>query len=392
MKVVLCSNYLTHHQVPFCNSMYQKLGDDFKFISTQTMEAERTNAGWALGAQPPYEIKSYESEKNLQLSKSLINECDILLIGSADEALVSDRIRQNKIIFRTYERIYKKGRWRAVSPRGIYNIISHHTVNRNKNIYLLCSSAYTAGDFALLGAYKNKCFKWGYFPETKKYDIAELMQQKTNTKTEIIWCARFISWKHPEIPVEIMKRLKDEHIDAHLTLIGNGRLLEQTVCTASKYSLSDDITFINKLSPEDVRKAMEKSNIFLFTSDHNEGWGAVLNEAMNSGCAVVANHAIGAVPYLINDKENGLIYKNGDIDMAYRKIKMLAENKNMQTYMGKNAYHTISTQWNAENAAERLLNLANAALNGESLDIYPTGICSKDKFLSNHWYKEKKNA
>ena len=44
---------------------------------------------------------------------------------------------------------------------------------------------------------------------------------------------------------------------------------------------------------------MEKSHIHLFTSNHLEGWGAVVNEAMNSGCAVVANREAGAVPYLI---------------------------------------------------------------------------------------------
>ena len=36
-----------------------------------------------------------------------------------------------------------------------------------------------------------------------------------------------------------------------------------------------------------------------------EGWGAVVNEAMNSGCAVVADHMIGAAPWLIRQGENG---------------------------------------------------------------------------------------
>jgi hypothetical protein len=37
------------------------------------------------------------------------------------------------------------------------------------------------------------------------------------------------------------------------------------------------------MPPEEVRVHMEQSNIYLFTSDFGEGWGAVLNEAMNSG-------------------------------------------------------------------------------------------------------------
>ena len=34
---------------------------------------------------------------------------------------------------------------------------------------------------------------------------------------------------------------------------------------------------------------MEQADIYLFTSDRNEGWGAVANEAMNSACAMVAD-------------------------------------------------------------------------------------------------------
>ena len=65
------------------------------------------------------------------------------------------------------------------------------------------------------------------------------------------------------------------------------------------------------MSPEKVRSVMEKSHIFVFTSSHLEGWGAVVNEAMNSGCAVVANVQAGAVPYLIEQGVNGIAYPRG---------------------------------------------------------------------------------
>ena len=47
---------------------------------------------------------------------------------------------------------------------------------------------------------------------------------------------------------------------------------------------------------------MEESEIYLVTSDRKEGWGAVVNEAMNSGCAVVADHMIGAAPWMIRQR------------------------------------------------------------------------------------------
>ena len=59
---------------------------------------------------------------------------------------------------------------------------------------------------------------------------------------------------------------------------------------------------------------MEKSSIYLFTSNFDEGWGAVLNESMNSACAVISSHAAGATPFLISHNINGLLYTSGDVD------------------------------------------------------------------------------
>ena len=67
MKVVFLSNYLTHHQVPFCEAMCGLVGEDnFRFISTVPMEQERLNMGWQLGNDAAYEIKAYAGEQQEQ--------------------------------------------------------------------------------------------------------------------------------------------------------------------------------------------------------------------------------------------------------------------------------------------------------------------------------------
>jgi len=78
---------------------------------------------------------------------------------------------------------------------------------------------------------------------------------------------------------------------------------------------------------------------------------------MNSGCAVVASHAIGSVPFLIKHNENGLIYKNGDLDDLYIKVKYLIDNPQKQEDIGREAYSTIVDLWNAEVAAEKFIKI-----------------------------------
>ena len=46
MKVSFYSNFLTHHQLPFCLEMYKKYGNDFKFVSTVKFNEERLRLGY----------------------------------------------------------------------------------------------------------------------------------------------------------------------------------------------------------------------------------------------------------------------------------------------------------------------------------------------------------
>ena len=120
---------------------------------------------------------------------------------------------------------------------------------------------------------------------------------------------------------------------------------------------------------------MEASEIFLFTSGKSEGWGAVLNESMNSGCAVVANKAIGSVPYLIKDGENGLTYNGTEKDF-YEKVKGVLGNRKTIAKLGKSAYITLLKTWNADVAAR---NLVEIILNGDNDSLGGEGPCSLER-------------
>lgn len=173
------------------------------------------------------------------------------------------------------------------------------------------------------------------------------------------------------------KKLKKDRVQFKLTMVGTGPLLSQTKDEVSKSGLDDCVKFTGALSPDEVRRLMEKSSIYLFTSDYNEGWGAVLNEAMNSGCAVLANHAIGAVPFMMTDGVNGRIYKNGKLDKMYSILHSMIDNPELCKNYGKEAYKNVSESWTPQEAAKRLVSLSEALLNGkDAKSLYCSGPCS----------------
>ena len=83
---------------------------------------------------------------------------------------------------------------------------------------------------------------------------------------------------------------------------------------------------------------------------------------MNSGCAVIADHMIGAVPFLLKSGENGLIYEDKKAEQLFTLAEQLARDGDFCRKLGRNAYRTIIEVWNAENAAGRLMALIQKML------------------------------
>ena len=369
MKVTFVSNYINHHQIPFCEAMYAQLGEDYCFIQTEPMEEERVRMGWGAKLDKlPWLKLFYEEEA---VCKKLIDDSDVVLFGGVeDESYIAGRLAEGKIVVRLSERIYKEGQWKAISPRGLKKKYHDHTRYRKSPVYLLCCGGYVASDFHIVRAYPGKMFKWGYFPEKKIYDIEALLEEKASRRKEtgkisLLWAGRFIDWKHPEYALQAAMKLKQEGYDFSLTMVGGGAMEKELRDMVHDGQLEDTVTFTGFQKPEKVREYMEQSDVFLFTSDYKEGWGAVLNEAMNSGCAVVANVALGAVPFLIKPEENGLIYPNQNFAKFYENVTKLIQNPNMINALGKEAYRTITEEWNAEAAANRLIPFLERLLKGE---------------------------
>lgn len=381
MTITFISNYLTLHQIPLCEAMYRELGDNFRFVNIEQMEAERILMGWG-------NKKRYSYEIDLQQAGNLIDESDIVIIGSADDSFIQHRLKNNKPTIRYSERVLKNGRWHVLSPRAICNMLKDHTRYVNKKVWMLCASAYTAGDYGLFGAYWGKCYKWGYFPKTICCSEKQFFEKKNNAVVHILWCGRMLSLKHPELAVLTAIHLQENKIPFCMDMIGDGELKAEIQRKIVEHHLEDSVTMHGFLAPDQVRSYMDKANIFLFTSDFHEGWGAVLNEAMNSGCACVASHAIGSAPYLIHDGMNGFLYKNGDNRQLCNLVETLAKNVSLCRTAGLNAYHTIADIWNADVGAKRLIAFCKAIKYQEKVPEYQEGPMSKAGFLSNHWYRK----
>lgn len=380
MKLVFVTNLVHHHQTPVADEFYNLLGDDYKYISTEPMPEWLIKGGYDPTINRPYIIRAYESDETLKYAQKLADEADVVIIGSAPEYYVTNRIKKGKITFRYSERWFKDRRWYLSGPKAWINYFKCHIIHWKKPLYMLAASAYTCRDVNAIGAYFGKVFKWGYFTRVDDFPLEackKLDASSGESAPHIMWCARFLRWKHPELPVMLAKRLKDKGYNFHIDMYGSGEELNATMQLAQNLAVDDKVSFCGNLPNEEILNQMRQHEIFLFTSDRNEGWGAVLNESMSNGCAVVASNLIGSVPFLIQDGNNGLIFKSENIDSLEKNVMYLLDNPSRRVELAKNAILTMRSVWSPKNASKSFFELVEALTTKNSALIPKNGPCSK---------------
>ena len=348
MTITFFSNFLNHHQLPLCKEFIQKIGEgNFHFVACERIHLERTKMGYEdMNEKYAFVVRAYESDEQMQKAVQLASNSDVAIIGSAPLVFQEIRAKENKLTFLFRERILKNGAWHRFIPTTARSIYNGYTRYRNLNFYILCASAYAADDFSLCGFPREKCLKWGYFPELFS------RPQKTFDKLRLLWCGRMVWWKHPEDAVEVAHILSQKKVDFEMTIVGDGERHEAVQALVYKYDLQDKIHMCGFMKPAEIRELMKDSNLYLFTSGKQEGWGVVLNEAMNSGCVVIANKYAGSTPFLIEEGVNGIIY-DGSRKALQKAVDVLIETNT--AIMSHNAYSSIEKSWNAKNAVNSLL-------------------------------------
>lgn len=370
MTVTFFINYLNHHQVPVADEMYRLLGDDFRFVATFPRSTSELKGGEDYSGRP-YCLLPAENIEHEKLAHRLNLTSDVCIYGAGNLCWEAERAVTKRLSFEISERWFKRGIINLLSPRLIEWWWLYQTKLRDKPFYKLCASAFTASDCRKLRTFKNRCFKWGYFTK-----LPVFQSKPINQIPQIMWCGRMIGLKHPEHAIEIAWRLKKLGYKFTLNIYGDGQLINDIKQTISRLSLDDCVILKGNVPNPQILSAMHASDILLFTSNRQEGWGAVVNEAMSAGCCIIGSDAIGSVPYLITDGVNGLIYRYGNLDSLFGKIKYALENMDKVRMMGQLAAIDISETWSPNKAANNLMQLIDC-LNGGESQLPLLGPCSK---------------
>lgn len=373
------------------DNLYRLLGNDFRFVATLPRNEKELKGGDDYSTRP-YCILAAESKKNHIRAMEMAVNAEVCVFGACSQEYAVERAKKNPqgLSFEMGERWLKHGWLTIGSPvfrKWAWNYYRYYS---KANFYKLCCSSFTAGDDEKLHAYKGRHFKWGYFTEVSS-EISDKPDETLNMKHEsgepsvrLMWCARFLLWKHPELVIELAAKLKRDGYNVAIDMYGD----EPSTPSRNTYPRNQLLALIDKLNVEDIvtlkgnrpngeiLKAMQEGDIFLFTSDRGEGWGAVANESMANGCVLVASDAIGSTRYLVKHKETGMIFRSCDLDSLYEQVKYLLDNPDVCKQISEAGRESMVKLWSPANAARSLLQLIDDLQNGNDTSI-TEGPCSK---------------
>lgn len=95
-------------------------------------------------------------------------------------------------------------------------------------------------------------------------------------------------------------------------LIGDGPLFQSLDKEIKENNLEEKIHLLGTKSQTEVPLFMQRADIFILPSIY-DGWGAVVNEALQAGCYVICSDAAGASDLILNDERLGSVFHRGNV-------------------------------------------------------------------------------
>ena len=184
--------------------------------------------------------------------------------------------------------------------------------------------------FQSLGVQPRKIYRFGYFRNIKLNTYKNQIPQRIN----LIFTGQLIELKGIITLLEAIKIVSKNNKSFHLTIVGTGKLALFLTSFVEKNKLDKLVTFQGVVNSDKIIDYIEKADLMIFPSI-SDGWGMVVNEALQSSVPVLISDQCGAKE-LIKDGYNGLIFKGNDLkSLTKNLLEFLAlpiEKRNMMKY------------------------------------------------------------
>ena len=197
----------------------------------------------------------------------------------------------------------------------------------------------------LLEAFSKKKYKnLKFVPNT--IDLKEYQFSKRKIESpKLLWVRSFSSIYNPLMAVKVLYYLQKDYPDAELCMVGPDKENLIKDCKELANALKISVKFTGMLAKEEWVELSKEYNFFINTT-HFDNTPVSVIEAMALGLSIVSTN-VGGVPYLINEKVNGLLVEDNNVIEMAEAIKLLINDDALRRKMLLNS-RTLVEQFDWE--------------------------------------------
>lgn len=133
-------------------------------------------------------------------------------------------------------------------------------------------------------------------------------------------------------------------------IAGEGNYLDKMKEEIDKAGLSERVIFAGYRS--DVNDILRDSDIFVICTKHETLCNSVI-EAANNSLPVVAS-AVGGIPEIVDNEHSGYLVDKDDVKGFIDRIRLLTDNKQMRTDMGKEGNRIIKSKFCVSDITDKI--------------------------------------
>lgn len=171
------------------------------------------------------------------------------------------------------------------------------------------------------------------------------LYRRNSIQPHLLWVRSLAQIYNPKLALEVLKLVRVKYPSAHLTMVGPEKDVSKEQMQLWASELGVDVTLTGQLPKSEWIELSKDFDIFINTTNIDNTPVSVI-EAMALGLPVVSTN-VGGIPYLIEDKKEGLLVSPNNPQAMADVILHLLEQPELVQHVSQNARAKVETfDWN----------------------------------------------
>jgi glycosyltransferase involved in cell wall biosynthesis len=197
-------------------------------------------------------------------------------------------------------------------------------------------------------------------PNGIRFSLALHQNHDSTSGCKIIFYGRLIRLKGVQYLIRASAQLRNEFPNIRLQIFGSGPYRKEIDNLISDLALTENVEVHNQVARTELWEQIQKADVVVLPSLHEAQPVSILE-----GMAYMKPVVVFDFPFsreIITNMQNGVLAKPGDMGDLADKIRMLLENRELCSTLGKNARAHVRLEHNWSRLAERYIQLYKDAI------------------------------